>query len=608
MSSNGASTLGMPDSLSKQGTMSDPAGPTLEPRTLASPGPWRPSSIARSSSPALVSDNKPWASPSKKALGVSSSISSSLTSSSTLGNNVLHNSPYQNNNRSSTPMGEDYLHNQGPGSSLSKSASPVLTSGSFTRTQGVAVDSLSSPHLSTTQPQPQPLNLETLVAKFADSPTKEKYARLNLSAALTPSTFQEKDRRPAPMGSFSTPATHIKVQRTASLHYTPNNMNHSPKSALGVSSKLQTGHLAPQPSDMRRTASHNSAFSSSLGSPVGSNHDSKDTGSNNNNSNNTFSQGNTGSLSQGLAPFSLSNMTPPRSSLNPHDFRVSYDTYQPKVMSSPLATDKHPLQHAWTLHYDVSAGYSRQASSAHNYVNMLQNLGTFSTLALSQTQVEQFARYFNWIEKPHKMENSANYHLFKDGIKPVWEDPANANGGRWILTLQSKNSDLLDRCWMELAYALVGEQLDANDDICGAVLSRRTKADRLAVWVRDRENVTAINGIGKRLIKILDLSKERISLEFQVTTNMGLSGPPRTYISLDDIRRELTQETTTSFSDDEKTPALSSTSHSTTPMTANVSPVTPRMAPLMDSKSNLNVPHAHTSGSGLLISVNGDGV
>jgi len=25
------------------------------------------------------------------------------------------------------------------------------------------------------------------------------------------------------------------------------------------------------------------------------------------------------------------------------------------------------------------------------------------------------------------MENSANYHLFKDGIKPVWEDPANAN-------------------------------------------------------------------------------------------------------------------------------------------------------------------------------------
>lgn len=79
---------------------------------------------------------------------------------------------------------------------------------------------------------------------------------------------------------------------------------------------------------------------------------------------------------------------------------------------------------------------------------------------------------------------------------------------------------------MELAYALVGEQLDVGDDICGAgmsiaslleetslhphldntdidnalfffsVLSRRPKADRLAVWVRDKENVEAINGIG----------------------------------------------------------------------------------------------------------------
>lgn len=243
MSSNGASTLGMPDSLPKQGTMSDSAGPTLEPRTLASPGPWRPSSIARSSSPALVADNKPWASPSKKALGVSSSISSSSTSSSTFGNNVLHNSSYQNNNRSSTPMGEDYHHNQGSGSSVSKSASPVLTSGSFTRTQGMAVDSSSSPHSSATQAQPQPLNMEALKAKFADSrETKEKYATLQLSPALTPSTFQEKDRRPAPMGSFSTPATNIKVQRTASLHYTPNNMNHSPKCKLLFLS-LSWGHV-----------------------------------------------------------------------------------------------------------------------------------------------------------------------------------------------------------------------------------------------------------------------------------------------------------------------------------------------------------------------------
>lgn len=36
------------------------------------------------------------------------------------------------------------------------------------------------------------------------------------------------------------------------------------------------------------------------------------------------------------------------------------------------------------------------------------------------------------------------------------------------MTLLTKNPELLDRCWMELAYALVGEQLDLGDDICGA--------------------------------------------------------------------------------------------------------------------------------------------
>lgn len=88
---------------------------------------------------------------------------------------------------------------------------------------------------------------------------------------------------------------------------------------------------------------------------------------------------------------------------------------------------------------------------------------------------------------------------------------------------------------------------------------------------------------------------------------MGLSGPPRAYIPLDDIRRELVQETNGALSDDEKTPVLSSTSHSTTPMTDDVSPVTPRMAPLMDSKGNPSA-HYHAPGSGLLISVNGNGV
>ncbi|KAF9985151.1 hypothetical protein BGZ75_003326 [Mortierella antarctica] len=484
---------------------------------------------------------------------------------------------------------------------------------------GAGVNTGSSIASSSPNTQKQPLNMEALAAKFADSKeAKEKFAALQLSPALTPATLPDKERR-APAGSLtpSSNATshmaHIKVQRTASLNH-----NAHPN-ALSKGGRLQPGHLA-QPTDMRRTASHNNAFSSGLGLPVGSVNNgfeqgahSINAGAHNGNANVVQTHNALGGAlggASGLAPFSLGQMarSPRRSSLNPRDSSSPHDQNSPGPSSlpSPLVGDKHPLQHPWTLFYDITTGYSRQSSSLNNYENGLRDLGTFTT-------VELFARYFNWIEKPHRMENSANYHLFKDGIKPMWEDPANANGGRWIITLLSKNTELLDRCWMELAYALVGEQLDVGDDVCGAVLSRRTKADRLAVWVRDSENVDAINGIGKRLIRILDLAKEKITMEFQVTTDVKTIGAPKNYISLEVIKKELAQEAMantsapSTVSESERTPSLTVDSVPATPLPqAEASPATPMDT---DNASGLTGGREKQQGSvgtsGLLITVEG---
>lgn len=49
-------------------------------------------------------------------------------------------------------------------------------------------------------------------------------------------------------------------------------------------------------------------------------------------------------------------------------------------------------------------------------------IGEFNT-------VEGFCRYFNWLKPPSQLERNSNYHLFKDGIKPMWEDEANAKVG-----------------------------------------------------------------------------------------------------------------------------------------------------------------------------------
>lgn len=65
--------------------------------------------------------------------------------------------------------------------------------------------------------------------------------------------------------------------------------------------------------------------------------------------------------------------------------------------------------------------------------------------------------------------------------------------------------------------ALVGEELEEGDEICGAVVSLRSKVDRIQVWTRSKDDVEKLNGIGKRLVKLLDVSEaDNIGLEFQV--------------------------------------------------------------------------------------------
>jgi len=91
-----------------------------------------------------------------------------------------------------------------------------------------------------------------------------------------------------------------------------------------------------------------------------------------------------------------------------------------------------------------------------------------------------------------------------------------------VLTMKN-NPALLDRCWNWLAMALVGEELEDGDEICGAVVSLRTKVDRIQLWTRSKDDVEKLNGIGKKLVKLLDISEaDQIGLEFQVL-NLSLS-------------------------------------------------------------------------------------
>ncbi|KAH9941086.1 translation initiation factor eIF4e [Epithele typhae] len=200
------------------------------------------------------------------------------------------------------------------------------------------------------------------------------------------------------------------------------------------------------------------------------------------------------------------------------------ETYEdPKTPGLMIKAPEHPLEYTWTIFHDTknkvpftpATAVSDPPGSAHYMAPESDEYEAGLTVIGECDTVESFCRYFNWLKPPSKLERNSNYHLFKSGIKPMWEDDANANGGKWVLTMKN-NPALLDRCWSWLAMALVGEDLDEGDEICGAVVSLRSKVDRIQLWTRTKEDVEKINGIARKMVKLLDVSEaDGIGLEFQ---------------------------------------------------------------------------------------------
>ena len=232
------------------------------------------------------------------------------------------------------------------------------------------------------------------------------------------------------------------------------------------------------------------------------------------------------------------------------------------------------------------SSYPAPADSG-TYEAGLTTVGEFDT-------VESYCRYFNWLKPPSKLDRNSNYHLFKSGIKPMWEDEANANGGKWVLTMKN-NPTLLDQSWQWLTMALVGEELDESDEICGAVVSLRSKVDRIQLWTRSKDDVEKVNSIGRKLVKLLDVSEaDSIGLEFQVSSLLTPLSLPRalTMYPYSTTRRIVPSQTSSSLF--RPSPSLPSGPHSTSQA---VQSLVPAKAPAPVRPALAQEAHSQVSGS-----------
>jgi translation initiation factor 4E len=155
-------------------------------------------------------------------------------------------------------------------------------------------------------------------------------------------------------------------------------------------------------------------------------------------------------------------------------------TIVPRASNASLTGSKnetppptHALRHSWVFWFrppiSKSNGYME-------YEKTLHPMAGFNT-------VEDFFTIYRHLKRPSTLPLVSDYHLFKKGIRPVWEDDENKKGGKWIVRLKK---GVADRYWEDLIFAIVGDQFaEASEEVCGAVLSVRNGEDILSIWTRN---------------------------------------------------------------------------------------------------------------------------
>ena len=143
----------------------------------------------------------------------------------------------------------------------------------------------------------------------------------------------------------------------------------------------------------------------------------------------------------------------------------------------------------------------------------------------------------NHIELSSRLVAGCDYSVFKAGIKPMWEDKANMNGGRWLINLDKKHRmNCLDNFWLEVLLCLIGsttlsryltfrvikpfihsagESFGEDGNIVnGAVVSVRNRGDKIGIWLGNAKMASSIMHVGKELKGRLGLTTT-ITLGFE---------------------------------------------------------------------------------------------
>src|SRR5579862_5681029 len=86
------------------------------------------------------------------------------------------------------------------------------------------------------------------------------------------------------------------------------------------------------------------------------------------------------------------------------------------------STEELELPQYWTFWYLIRP--SRGALQSTNYEHALHSIATICS-------AEDFWSLYGHLCRPADLPTNSDYQVFREGVKPTWEDSTNSEGGKW---------------------------------------------------------------------------------------------------------------------------------------------------------------------------------
>lgn len=153
----------------------------------------------------------------------------------------------------------------------------------------------------------------------------------------------------------------------------------------------------------------------------------------------------------------------------------------------------------WKVYFDHQA--AAKGATTNNFEDSMQVLGTFNTMS---DFWERFSGLMN-----EKLPQKSNVRVFQSNLRPVWEDPMNRDGGKWIVVTSKQKSVGV---FNEVLAAMVGGKFEC--ELSGLVLSKKVREDLVSIWTPSGLPVSALEALRDN---ISDLLETHLALKAEMT-------------------------------------------------------------------------------------------